>query len=266
MITRLFPQGIYNKVINSWEETNKKRKHPRTYTVLRLTGNDANKNAIFSSYKLGIKWRMIFRGYIAKIASLLPPSNLQKIFLRVAGLKIDEDVFIAPEITIDVVFGGWTRFRKGSSAGIRVNCFNHLFEQNGRIILGYIDIGESASLGGFVTIAPGVTIGKSADIGAEVKIGPGVKIGNYAKIGPGSMITPFITIGEGAIVTTGSVVLENVKPYTKVYGNPAKVINEKVKIKKDKRLIMSDYKLLNVESYTTEDMIPQQIFSSIKQN
>ena len=200
---------------------------------MRLEGEDANKNALFSSFKLGIKSHMIFRGYIGKLASLLPPCNLQQVMLRLAGLIIDNDVFIAPEITIDVVLNGWTRLQKGSSLGIRVNFFNHLFERNGRIILGFIDVGEGALIGGFTTISPGVIIGKNADIGAEVKIGPGVKIGDNVKIGPGAMIAPFITIGEGAIVSsTGSVVLESVKPYTKVAGNPAKVIQSKIKVDK----------------------------------
>lgn len=220
----------YRQRIQTLAENNKRRKHPRRYFLMRLEGEDANRNAIFSSFRLDIKSHMIFRGYIAKLASLLPPSTVQQFLFRLAGLVIDKDVFIAPELTIDIVLDGWTRFRRGVSVGIRVNCFNHLFEQNGKIILGYIDIGEDASIGGFTTIAPGVIIGKKADIGAEVKIGPGVEIGEKAKIGPCTMISSFLTIGEGAIVRPGSVVLENVPPYTIVEGNPAKIIKHKVSI------------------------------------
>lgn len=232
MTGHLFPKSKYYRKIQSWVENNKKRKFPKRYFVMRLEGEDANKNAIFASFKLGIKSHMIFRGYLAKIASLLPPSKFQRALLRVAGLIIDEDVFIAPEITIDVVLNGWTKFRKGSSIGIRVNCFNHLFEQNVRIILGYIDIGEGASIGGFTTISPGVFIGEKADIGAEVKIGPGVRIGKRTKIGPGVMISSFVSIGEGAVVKPGSVVLENMPSYTVVEGNPAKATNQKTRHKR----------------------------------
>ena len=230
--SKAFPQSNYYKMIKLWEEKNKKRKHPRTYHIFRLEGEDAKKNAIFSSFKLGIKWHMIFRGYISKIASLLPPCNLQKSLFRFAGLRIEKDVFLAPELTIDVIVDAWTRFHRGCSIGIRVNCFNHLFEQNGRIILGYIDIGEEASIGGFVTISPGVTIGKKADIGAEVKIGPGVKIGDYAKIGPGSTIGSFVKIGDGAEIKSCSVILRNIPPYTRAGGNPATILPEKTKYKR----------------------------------
>ena len=248
----MFLKSKYYQKVQSWVENNKKRKYPKRYFVMRLEGEDANKNAIFSSFKLGIKSHMIFRGYLAKIASLLPPCGLQRFMLRLAGLVIDKDVFIAPELTIDVVLNGWTRFHKNSSIGIRVNCFNHLFEQSGRMILGYIDVREGASIGGFTTISPGVTIGKNADIGAEVKIGPGVRIGDNVKIGPGTMIAPFITIGEGAIISSvGSVVLESVKPYTKVAGNPAKEIPGKIKTNKRKlKLILNP----NLETKQEEEV------------
>ena len=251
LINTIFPKSKYYQKIQFWMENNKKRKYPKRYFVMKLEGEDANKNAIFSSFKLGIKSHMIVRGYLGKVASLLPPCNLQQCILRLAGLKIDKDVFIAPEITIDIVLNGWTRFHKGSSVGIRVNCFNHMFERNGRIILGYIDVGEGALIGGFTTLSPGVTIGKDADIGAEVKIGPGVRIGNNVKVGPCSMIGPLITIGEGAIVATGSVVLESVKPYTKVAGNPAKEISGKIKAKKRK------LELILNQDFKTENELPK---------
>ena len=246
IFSNIFPKGKYFMKIQSWKNKNKLRKNPRMYTVFRLEGEDATKNAIFSSFKLGIKLHMIFRGYIGKIASLLPPCSLQQCLFRLAGLIIEKDVFIAQELTIDVVVNGWTRFRKGSSYGIGVKCFNHLFEQNGRIILGYIDIGEKTSLGGFVTLTPGVKIGKNADIGAEVKIGPGVTIGDNVKIGAGVMIAPFIRIGEGAVITTCSVVLQNVSPFTKVQGNPAKPVPWKVKSRKPKMDLIVNHSL-NIE-------------------
>ena len=96
LIENIFPKSNYYKMIKLWEEENKKRIHPRTYHIFRLEGEDANKNAIFSSFKLGIKWHMIFRGYVSKIASLLPPCNLQKSLYRFAGLKIEKMFFLPP--------------------------------------------------------------------------------------------------------------------------------------------------------------------------
>lgn len=228
-VDSFFHQGKYYQRIRTWDKNNKKRKTPRAYYVFTLDDDDAKRNATFSTFELGIKDHMINRGYLTKVASLMPMNNIKESLLKLAGIHIEENVFIAPEVTIDPVLRGWTRLRKGCSIGWGTRCFNHLFEENGKVIIGYIDIGEEASIGGFVSISPGVTIGKKANIGAEVKIAPGVTIGNYAKIGAGSMISPFVTIGEGAEVMMASFVSESIPSGAKVQGNPAKIINEKVK-------------------------------------
>lgn len=235
-IDQFYHQGKYYQKIRYWDKNNRKRKNPRSYYVFTLDAEDSKRNATFSTYELGIKEHMISRGYLLKIGSLLPMNQLKYNLLKLGGVQIDEDVFIAPEVTLDPVLRGWTSFRKGSSIGWGVKCFNHLFEENGKVIIGYIDIGENSSIGGFVSIAPGVTIGKKANIGAEVKIGPGVTIGDNVKIGAGSLISPFVTIGDGAEVGIGSLVTETVKPNTKVNGNPAKVISENIKNDKKPKL------------------------------
>lgn len=222
-------QGRYYQKIKTWDKNNQKRKKPRSYLVFTLDKEDAIKNATFSTYELGIKEHMIARAYLTKSAGLLPMNKLKYSMLRLAGVQIEDDVFIAPEVTIDPVLRGWTRFRKGSSLGWGVKCFNHLFEDNGKIIIGYVDVGEESSVGGFVSLGPGVTIGRRVSIGAEAKIAPGATICDYAKIGACAIISPFITIGEGSEVTLGSLVTESIPPNTKVQGNPAKTINGKIK-------------------------------------
>ena len=226
-IDKFYPQGKYYQKIRKWHLSNQKRKKPRTCLVFTLDKEDSDKNATFSTFQLGIKNHIISRAYLNKITSFIPPSPFRETIFKLSGIVIEENVFIAPDVTIDPLLRGWTRFRKGSSIGWGTKFFNHLFEENGRVILGYIDICEDVSIGGFVSVSPGVTIGKKTNISAEVKIGPGVSIGNHVKIGAGSLIGPFITIGDGAEVLIGSIVLENVKPYSKVSGNPAKVIAEK---------------------------------------
>lgn len=54
-----------------------------------------------------------------------------------------------------------------------------------------------------------------------------VTIGKDAWIGAACIILPGITVGDGAIVAAGSVVTKNVKEYTIVGGNPAKLIKER---------------------------------------
>ncbi|MEP0870510.1 acyltransferase [Trichocoleus desertorum AS-A10] len=60
---------------------------------------------------------------------------------------------------------------------------------------------------------------------APVKIAP-VKICDKAWIGFNSIILKGITIGEGAIIGAGSVVTKDVRAWTIVAGNPARVIRE----------------------------------------
>ena len=227
-IDGFYKQGKYYKKIKDWDRNNKNRKNPRTYYVFTLDEEDAKRNATFSTFEFGIKEHMMRRGYILKAASFLPMNPLKESMLKLAGIQMGENVFIAPEVTFDPVLRGWTRFQEGCSVGWGCRFFNHLFEENGRVILGYINIDKEVSIGGFVSVSPGVTVHKKANIGAEVKIGPGATIGENAKIGACSLISSFITIGEGAEVAFGSMVNESVKPYCKVQGNPAKIIEERI--------------------------------------
>lgn len=59
----------------------------------------------------------------------------------------------------------------------------------------------------------------------NVKIAP-VYICDKVWIGFGAAILPGVTIGEGAVVGAGSVVTKDVKPWTVVAGNPARIIRE----------------------------------------
>ena len=233
-IDSFYKQGKYYKKIKEWNRSNKKRKAPRTYYVFTLDAEDANRNATFSTYELGIKEHMITRGYLLKTASLMPMSPLKESILKLAGVQIEEDVFIAPEVTIDPVLRGWTTFKKGCSIGWGAKFFNHLFEENGKVVLGSINVGENSSIGGFVSVSPGVTIGTNVNLSAEVKIGPGVHIGNNVKIGAGAFISPFLSIGENSEVAMGSFVTKSVKANTKVQGNPAKEVIERNKTGKPK--------------------------------
>lgn len=68
-----------------------------------------------------------------------------------------------------------------------------------------------------------VTKGHPKDNIFEVNIRE-VNIGNGVWIGFNSIILKGVTIGEGAVIAAGSVVTKDVKPYTIVAGNPAKVV------------------------------------------
>lgn len=86
------------------------------------------------------------------------------------------------------------------------------------------------------TIGRGCIINTGAIVDHECRIDDGVHIcpgahltgcvnvGSYSTIGTGAIILPRIKIGQGVIVGAGAVVIEDVRPYTVVVGNPARVI------------------------------------------
>lgn len=106
------------------------------------------------------------------------------------------------------------------------------------------DIALSARVEAFVTIDSGlwghtqigertwlmkhVHVGHDAVIGEDCELSPGVvvcghvEIGNGVRIGVGALLRPFVKVGEGARIGMGAVVVKDVKPYTIVYGNPAR--------------------------------------------
>ena len=113
-----------------------------------------------------------------------------------------------------------------------INC--HTFIENDVVI------------GDRVTIKSGVYIWDGLRIEDDVFIGPNAtfvndkyprskkyadkfqetKIGKSASIGANATILGGISIGEFAMIGAGSVVTKNVKPYTLVYGNPARIIGK----------------------------------------
>lgn len=54
-------------------------------------------------------------------------------------------------------------------------------------------------------------------------------IDDYSYIGYGSIIFPGVKIGKGSVVGAGSVVINDIKPYTIVSGNPARFIKRRNK-------------------------------------
>ena len=92
-------------------------------------------------------------------------------------------------------------------------------------------IGAGAVLGDFVTLQSTivghdvhaedfVTISSSCGLTGGVKLEEGCFLGDHAAVSIG------LTVGQGAYVGIGSVVIRDVEPWKKVFGNPARVIGE----------------------------------------
>ena len=56
----------------------------------------------------------------------------------------------------------------------------------------------------------------------------GVVVGHDVWIGHGAILLPGVRVGTGAVIGAGSVVTKEVRPYTIVAGNPARVIRRRV--------------------------------------
>lgn len=108
-----------------------------------------------------------------------------------------------------------------------------------------VDIHPAAQLGQRIMIdhATSVVIGETAVVEDDVSILQEVTLGGTGKdekdrhpkvrrgvlIGAGAKVLGNVEIGEGAKIGAGSIVLEAVKPYTTVVGNPARQVGVKHK-------------------------------------
>lgn len=100
---------------------------------------------------------------------------------------------------------------------------------HGCIITPNSNINTDAVVGDFVAVlASGVghdaQVGNYSTLSGHVCVNGHVQIGECVYVGCGALIAPSKKIGDGATVGIGSVVVSNVKPGIKVFGNPAKKI------------------------------------------
>ena len=107
-----------------------------------------------------------------------------------------------------------------------------------------VTIGEGCYIGQGVILVSGTRIGDCVNIhtGATIdhdnviedgaNLGPGVhtagrvRIEQDAFLGTGTLVIPDTSIGRGAICGAGTVVIKSIDPFTKVVGNPARVIEK----------------------------------------
>jgi acetyltransferase-like isoleucine patch superfamily enzyme len=89
--------------------------------------------------------------------------------------------------------------------------------------------GASITIGSQVNIAYGTTIitgslDFSDGVSHDRHVASSVVIEDFVVINARAIILPGVTIGKGAVVAAGSLVTQDVKPHTMVFGVPARAI------------------------------------------
>ena len=90
----------------------------------------------------------------------------------------------------------------------------------------HVEIGDFSMINNFSGIGHDVKVGKYTCIMSYVDIDGGSQIGDEVFIGSHVTILPKVTVENNAYVGAGSIVLKRVKANTKVFGNPAMVIDD----------------------------------------
>lgn len=99
----------------------------------------------------------------------------------------------------------------------------------GNILCPYVVVSSDSVLGDFITvelhsnIAHDVKIGDWCFIGPSCSLNGRVTLENSVFMGCNAIVLPGGYVGEGAVVGIGSVVIDRVKPFVTVFGNPAKI-------------------------------------------
>lgn len=93
-------------------------------------------------------------------------------------------------------------------------------------------INEFSKIGNFVQIWPQVYLGTGVEMddfsyaAGKAYIGSYVKVKEGGYLGPSSSVLEFVQLKEWSLVGMGSVVIKDVEAYTKVVGNPVRVIGK----------------------------------------
>lgn len=105
-----------------------------------------------------------------------------------------------------------------------VKCGTGLYIQESVILQAAVTVEDHVSIHMGSLIGHETYIGESSFIAHGVAICGRVRISSGVYIGAGAIVLPGLSLGEGAIIGAGAVVTREVKSYTVVAGNPARLL------------------------------------------
>lgn len=118
--------------------------------------------------------------------------------------------------------GDWFKFPQIGGLSIGNNVDIGSFTAIDRGALSDTIIGDKTKIDGKCRIAHNVVVGKNVVFTGGSGVGGSCVIGDNVWVGSAAKIKDWVKIGDGAFLGIGAVVIRNVKPHTKVFGNPAK--------------------------------------------
>ena len=136
------------------------------------------------------------------------------------NIEIGDNVYVGHNAMLKGYYKNLMRI--GSNSWIGQNCF---FHSGGGITIGdYVGIGPGTQI---LTLTHVLDDDIETPIILREQIYKPVVIENNCDIGVGTILLPGVTIGTGSMIGAGSVVTRDVKPYSIVAGNPARVLRKR---------------------------------------
>jgi acetyltransferase-like isoleucine patch superfamily enzyme len=145
--------------------------------------------------------------------SLDDAEEIRALFSELTGKKVDPRFLLIPPFYT----AGGDEIRVGRNVFINQNCTFY--------DLGGLHLGDDVMIGPNVSL---ITAGHPVEPAGRrsITIGKPIVIERNVWIAAGATVIGGVTVGEGAVIAAGSVVTKDVRPYTLVGGNPAKLIRD----------------------------------------
>jgi len=173
------------------------------------------KGAVFYGWLLRSALRRIM--FVPGLKWFLFASNTLR-FLTLRGLGAK--VAFTTNMSADVELLDPSLVTAGAGAVLGARCLvSGHFVEDGKLVLGTIEIGKGSLLAADVICGPGVVIGEKVMVKAQAAIGVGTKIGDRAVIGGRATVDHNVVVEPGAVIAN----TEHVKPRTVVAAKTDKV-------------------------------------------